>query len=323
MNAELFFTYTNYSCLETFGYSKEDLEKGIDALQLFTPDERERVEENIKKRLTGVEFDDHEYIGVRKDRSTFPILLYSAPIMRDKKPVGVRGIVLDISERKLAEKALKKYADTQAVLLREVNHRVKNNLSAIIGMLLKEQDHAEAAGTTAYLDVLGDLIGRVEGLSTVHSMLSSSGWRPRLLTELCEQVIHAALQGVPLQKEVSVDVRSSSIRVSSNQAHHLTLVINELSTNAIKHALRKRKTVVIHVEISSDDRMTRIIFKDNGPGYPEEMLRDGLRHANVGFELIFGIVKESLRGNVFLENDNGAITTIVFKRETADEMPEP
>ncbi len=323
MDTEFFFTYANRSGLEAFGYTKEAFEKGVHALQLFHLEEGKRVEQDIRKRLTGVEFDDHEYIGVRKDRSTFPILLYSAPIIRDEKAVGVRGIVIDISERKLAEKALKKYAETQAVLLREVNHRVKNNLSAIIGMLLKEQDHAEVAGTTAYLDVLGDLIGRVEGLSTVHSMLSSSGWQALLLTELCEQVIHAALQGVPLKKEISVDVKSSSIRVSSNQAHHLTLVINELTTNAIKHALGKRKPVEIQVEIFSDDHMTRIIFKDNGPGYPDEMLRDGLRHANVGFELIFGIVKESLRGNVFLENDNGARTTIVFKSKTADEMLEP
>ena len=70
INAEGFFTYSNRSGLETFGYTREDFERGVHALQLFHPEERKRVERNIRKRLTGVEFQDHEYIGLRKDGST-------------------------------------------------------------------------------------------------------------------------------------------------------------------------------------------------------------------------------------------------------------
>ncbi|NIR15573.1 MAG: PAS domain S-box protein, partial [Desulfobacterales bacterium] len=56
----------------------------------------------------GEEFEDHEYIGLRKDGSTFPVLIYSAPIFKKDQPVGVRGIVLDITERKAFEEALRK-----------------------------------------------------------------------------------------------------------------------------------------------------------------------------------------------------------------------
>ena len=101
------FTYCNRCGFETFGYTREDLEKGVNALQLYIPEERERVERNIRKRLTGDEFDDHEYTGLRKDGSTFPILVYSSPIIRDGKPVGVRGIVLDITDRKQVEEELR------------------------------------------------------------------------------------------------------------------------------------------------------------------------------------------------------------------------
>ena len=101
------FTYCNRCGFETFGYTREDLEKGVNALQLYIPEERERVEQNIRKRLTGDEFDDHEYTGLRKDGSTFPILVYSSPIIRDGKPVGVRGIVLDITDRKQVEEELR------------------------------------------------------------------------------------------------------------------------------------------------------------------------------------------------------------------------
>ena len=100
------FIYSNRCGLETFGYTIDDFEKGVNALQLFIPEDRERVQENIQKRLAGEDFEDHEYTGLKKDGSLFPILIYSAPIMRDGKTAGVRGIVLDISERKRTEEQI-------------------------------------------------------------------------------------------------------------------------------------------------------------------------------------------------------------------------
>jgi len=102
------FTYGNRRAFETFGYTQEELTKGINALRLFIQEDREKVKQNIRKRLTGEEFEDHEYTGLRKDGSTFPILIYSTPIIRGNKPVGIRGIILDITERKRAEEMLRK-----------------------------------------------------------------------------------------------------------------------------------------------------------------------------------------------------------------------
>jgi two-component sensor histidine kinase len=225
----------------------------------------------------------------------------------------------DITDRKHAEKTLHKHAETQEVLLREVNHRVKNNLSAIIGMLYKEQDRAEEYGLTPYSDVLGDLVGRVEGLSTVHSLLSASGWQPLLLTELCEQVVNSALHVIPLDKKYSLDVKASPLRVSSDQAHHLTLVINELTTNTIKHALNGNDGIQIGVDFIRDGKMVQIVFRDDGPGYPQDMIEKDFSRASIGFDLILGIVTESLRGNVRLDNDHGAVTTVTFKIEEVEE----
>ena len=100
------FIYSNRCGLETFGYTLDDFEKGVNALQLFIPEDRERVQKNIQKRLAGENFEDHEYAGLRKNGSVFPILIYSAPISRDGKTVGVRGIVLDITERKRTEQQI-------------------------------------------------------------------------------------------------------------------------------------------------------------------------------------------------------------------------
>ncbi len=103
---------------------------------------------------------------------------------------------------------------------------------------------------------------------------------------------------------------ASTVLVNSNQAHHLTLVLNELATNTIKHALANRETIQINVDIKQRKDDVRVCFCDDGPGYPQEMADGDFTNSGVGFELIQGIVRHSLGGKVRIENDNGAKTVI-------------
>lgn len=220
---------------------------------------------------------------------------------------------IEIAERKRADKELRQYADTQAVLVREVNHRVKNNLSAIISMLHMEQDRAEAEGLASKLTVLQDLVGRIGGLSTVHSLLSASGWRPLEISALCQQVVSAALQGVPLGKRIHVEITPSRVQISSNQAHHLTLIINELTTNTIKYALKKRQRANIRIDLHQSGQAVEVLFRDDGPGYPDHIIQEDFVPSSIGFELIRGIVQRSLKGDVVFSNENGALVRIFFQ----------
>ena len=101
------FTFINRYGIETMGFTDEELKKGANGLSIFSPIERQRIEENIRKRLRGEDFDDHEYTITRKDGTTYPALIYSNVITHDNKPAGVRGIVLDVSDIKKAEEELK------------------------------------------------------------------------------------------------------------------------------------------------------------------------------------------------------------------------
>jgi two-component sensor histidine kinase len=103
--------------------------------------------------------------------------------------------------------------------------------------------------------------------------------------------------------------------INSSQAHHLAMVINELTTNSIKHATANRDNIRINIIIEQDGAKTTVQFKDNGPGFPEEILKGDFSSSNIGFELIQGIVMKSLVGNVVFENDNGTVTTISFENE--------
>ena len=100
-------TFVNNHGIVSTGYTLEDFNAGINAIEIFIPEDRERIVVNMSKRLEGIEFPDHEYTALRKDGSTFPVLLYSSPIIRDEKPVGLRGIALDITELKEVEEQLR------------------------------------------------------------------------------------------------------------------------------------------------------------------------------------------------------------------------
>ncbi len=208
-------------------------------------------------------------------------------------------------------------AATMSQLLREVNHRVGNNLTAIVGLLSLEQRHLEKADKSAYKEMMQDLNSRVTGLATVHRMLSSSKWEPLLLSDLTERIIRAALQMLPYNKRIAVSVSPSPVRVTSEQAHNLALIINELTTNCIKYALPNRNRTAITVTITRKDDEICLEFRDDGPGFPEETLH--LEHYNVGYDLIKNITEMSLKGSYTLKNDSGAVAIIHFKKAVKNE----
>jgi PAS domain S-box-containing protein len=101
------FTYVNQYGFESSGYTQKDVDKGFNAIELFVPEDRERVKRNIEKRLRGEETECNEYTVRRKDGTTYPVVIYSGSIIRGEEPVGLRGIVFDITERKRAEESLR------------------------------------------------------------------------------------------------------------------------------------------------------------------------------------------------------------------------
>ncbi len=97
------FTFLNKSGFELSGYNIEDLKRGLFAHQMFQKDDKEKLLKNISRILEGKEYKAAEYRGRRKDGSTVPVSTTSAPIMKEGKTVGLRGIIFDLTERKKAE----------------------------------------------------------------------------------------------------------------------------------------------------------------------------------------------------------------------------
>jgi len=306
--------FWNDECEKVTGFSSDEIVNNPDASLLLYPEENYRkflfeMLKKYKSSFRNTEWDITCKNGLKKT------VLWSN--IAEQFPVEgwySWAVGFDITDRKKAEKKIKKYAETQEVLAREVNHRVKNNLFAIIGMLHKEQKRALAQGLPS-LPVIKAMEGRIRGLATVHGLLSQGGWQPLQLSALCEQIISATLHNLTLSRKADLNVAASTVFVNGSQAHYLAIVINELATNTIKHALSNRETVQINVDIKQRKDDVRICFCDDGPGYPQELTDGDFNNSGIGFELIQGIVRHSLRGEVRIKNDNGAKTIINFKLE--------
>ncbi|HEX04499.1 MAG TPA: PAS domain S-box protein, partial [Bacteroidetes bacterium] len=108
---ELTLSYANNQSFELFGYSEEDFDKGLNAIELLVPEDRERARANLVKRIANGEKPTIEYEAIKADGSSFPMLLHANPIFKDGKFDGIRGAVVNITEHKQAEENLRKYAD--------------------------------------------------------------------------------------------------------------------------------------------------------------------------------------------------------------------
>jgi PAS domain S-box-containing protein len=200
-------------------------------------------------------------------------------------------------------------AQVKTALLREVNHRVSNNLTSLVGILSVEARYAREEKNDAVLDVVTRLKGRVEGLATAHQMLSKSQWQPVPLHELAVKVLEGALNVLPPDRTMRFDVTPTPLMVAPRQASNLALIFNELATNTIKYGLTEREEGHIEVQITRNDRWIALTYQDDGPGYAPEVL-DGAAH-NVGLYLMRQLTR-SLRGELHVCNDDGAVTHVRF-----------
>ena len=103
-------TFVNKVAFECFGYNEEDLNKGLNALEMIIPEERDKAKENIGQVMRGEKLGNIEYTAQRKDGSTIPVIIHSVPIVRDNKLVGLRGVIVDITEHKRVEDVLQESA---------------------------------------------------------------------------------------------------------------------------------------------------------------------------------------------------------------------
>lgn len=200
---------------------------------------------------------------------------------------------------------------TKTLLMREVNRRARENLGVVVGLFSSIRRHAGLKKHSLYQEMVTDFLHRVEMLTIVHDLISDFEWNPLPLGELSDRIIHSSLRALSAEKQVLVYGSSSPVLISPKQANSLALVIHELVTNTVRHAILDRDTghITIHIVYTGDT--IQFEFSDDGQGYPDNVLQ--FEQHNIGIYLIQKIVHRDLHGELTVHNDNGAVTVIRFK----------
>ena len=126
------FTFVNSRGVETFGYTEADIAAGINVLQSIIPQDHGKAIENIKRRISGEQFPPNEYTAITQDGRTFPALIYASTIIKGSAYAGMRGMVIDITERKQLEQNLKNSLDRL--------HKTLNDAVVTMGAIVEMKD---------------------------------------------------------------------------------------------------------------------------------------------------------------------------------------
>jgi two-component sensor histidine kinase len=178
------------------------------------------------------------------------------------------GIVQDITARKHAEEALKASLSEKEVLLKEIHHRVKNNMQVISSLLSLQASHLPDDSMRA---ILQDVTHRVRSMALVHEKLYQSADMARIEFAEYAQTLLGYLwraHGTPTSYiRLALDLEPTPLSV--NAAVPCGLILNELATNALKHAFRGRNSGEVIVSLHGNpEGQVCLRMRDNGTGLP-------------------------------------------------------
>ena len=296
-------TFINPALLKIFGYTRSDDVVGRNALVFCQyPDEVLQIFTTVQETgdWTG------ELNGVRKD-GNFIVIIGSIYLIRDvsENPIGMFGSFIDITENKALEQQIKISLSEKETLLREIHHRVKNNLqiiSSLLNMQARQVDHPET------LEVLRESQDRVKTMALVHEHL----YQGENISQISIENYFKSLGMMLLKnyavagKNIMFEVRVPPISLDLNTVIPLGLIMNEIITNSLKYAFIDKESGRIRISASDNPDTFTLIVSDDGVGIGEENLQSP---ETLGFRLIHGLTRQ-IRGTVMVDGKNGTTYTL-------------
>jgi PAS domain S-box-containing protein len=302
-------TFTNRIGLKIFGYTQEDLDRGLNILQLLDPKDHLKALEDSQRSLLMEVLSVEEYTALKKDGTHFPILEYSNAIKQNNKVVGSRGVIVDLTDIKNVENNLKASLQEKEILLREIHHRVKNNMQIISSLLNLQTEYVDDEKA---VNVLQESQNRVRSMAIIHEKLYQS-------KDLTHINFVDYIQSLVLNLFYSYDIDNTQIKpilkienISLNieTAVPCGLIISELISNSLKYAFPNKMNGEIIVSLKSEKNTYQLCVCDNGIGLPEDINFNNIKTLGL---LLVNSLTEQIDGKVTIYRDNGTQYKITFK----------
>jgi PAS domain S-box-containing protein len=280
-------------------YGAKDPEKiiGKELMSFAHPDFKERLldrKERLEKNQQ-VESGEHKIITLKGEERF--IEAHSIPI-RYRGAQAVQTVINDITKRKNREISVVKSLEEKELLLKEIHHRVKNNLAVISGLLELQVLNSEDQKT---IDTLKDSQVRINSIAMIHQKLYQSESLSTIqLGPYLEDLTKTIAQTFNNEhKDIRISFEYDDIELDIQQTIPCSLIVNEVLTNCFKHAFDQSDSGSITIEARHSESSISFVIEDNGKGLPDGFDFSGLH--TLGITLISSL-SEQLNGAIELKN---------------------
>lgn len=220
----------------------------------------------------------------------------------DGNKAGRRVSCRDITSQKKLAQTLKETIEEKDFLMRELNHRIKNNLLMINSLI-----SLKAASMEDKLS-LSDISSQIDTIRVVHEKLYKSGNVARVnFREYIEDLLPSVFSF--FNAEVKINNEVKEIEISTKSTITLGLIINEIATNAIKYGFTENEENVFSISVQQENEENVLVLSNNGKPFPEDISLDNT--GTLGLRLISELVKQ-LMGTVVLDKSPHPVFTIRF-----------
>ncbi len=280
---------------------------GKSLYELFPKDEAEFYHERLKRAAesdSSISFEDLIKLpqGEKYFTSTFTRISDS-----NNQTIGIQIISQDITERKLIEEKNLNLLAEKELILKEVHHRVKNNLSTINAILLL---HANTLEETTAIAALNDASNRVRSMSVLYDKIyQTTDYKGISLKDYLPALISQIVSNFSNSSFVKIKTDIEDITLGSHCLSTVGIIINELLTNMMKYAFVDRVEGLITISAKLQDNLVRFVIMDNGNIIPDTV--DFEKSTGFGMMLV-GLLTKQIGGTIKIVRDKGTAIVLEF-----------
>jgi PAS domain S-box-containing protein len=296
------------------GYDPGEVEPSLDIFMSHVyPDDRATIENNRKAALAGRYEYDVEYRFTRKDgQLRHGRSLGKVQLGPDGAPLFMFGAIQDITDRKIIEQSLENALAEKEAMLLEIHHRVKNNLQVMMSLLDMSRNRARGEEAKAMIE---EVISKITSMVLIHNKLYLMDDFKHIDIGDFASTLCANLAQVYASPGITQEMDADDILLSIENAMPVGLVLNELISNAFKHAFVGGKGT-IRIVIGREGSRVRVEISDNGRGLPPEI--DPATAKSLGLKLVRDLVEIRLGGTLEISSNGGTLAAFSFNEPCAE-----
>jgi PAS domain S-box-containing protein len=308
-------SWANKAMMALFGFTPDELEYLGQSSEVIyaSREEFERVGELIREKLKKGELAEVDAKLKRRDGSTFDGYITMCFLDPSKPRNGLIATISDVTIRKHAEEQLRASLKEKELLLNEVHHRVKNNLQ-IVSSLLNLQ--SRRIKDKEILEIFKDMQSRVKSMALVHENLYQSRDITRInFAEYIRSLTRNLLNFYSEHCEnIKLTIDAKGVCMDINTAIPCGLIINELTSNALKYAFPDNRKGELTISVHPlDGNEIELTVSDNGIGFPEAV--DFRNTETLGMQLVTSLVEGQLDGIIKLDRSGGTAFKIKIRKQ--------